>query len=59
MEMGVEEGKKVLYREEPFIFPHDKALLHEPRSTKKCFSLIGVEELSWNTTRTLMIEHQC
>ena len=35
------------FREGPFLFHHDNALVHKTRSIKKWFVEIGVEELGW------------
>ena len=35
------------FREGPFLFQHDNALVHKVRSIQKWFVEIGVEELDW------------
>ena len=35
------------FGEEPFLFQHDNALVHKPRSIQKWFVEICVEELDW------------
>ena len=35
------------FGEGPFLFQHDNATVHKPRSIQKWFVEIGVEELDW------------